>query len=103
MLPILACENAVGLSKISAPQIIAALDGILNNIASSLLEMPVSDAGGLHSFLLRRCVPAAVILRTVKPPPYEVGGSSWLGVALDLTVGYTLSSGLRRDRISARG
>jgi hypothetical protein len=45
MLPILACENAVGPSKISAPQIIAALNGFLNNIASSLLEMPVSDAG----------------------------------------------------------
>jgi hypothetical protein len=24
-----------------------------------------------------------ISLRTVKPPPHEVGGSSWLGVALD--------------------
>jgi hypothetical protein len=49
MLPIRACEKVVGPSKISAPQRIAALNGILNNIASSLLDMPVSDAGAQFS------------------------------------------------------
>ena len=66
--------------------------------------MPVSDAG-----VIAQSSPAgelvdqsAVVLRTVKPPPHEVGGSSWLEVVLDLTVGYLLSSKLRRDRIVAR-
>jgi hypothetical protein len=44
MLLILACENAVGPSKMSAPQMIADVNGFLNNIASSLLKIACSDA-----------------------------------------------------------
>ena len=104
MLPILACEKTVGPNKISAPQIIAALNGILNNIASSLLELPVSDAGMATQFSPagELVAQSAVVLRTVKPPPHEVGGSSWLEVELDLIVGYSLSSESKRDRTFAR-
>ena len=100
MLPILACENAVGPNKISTPQIIAALNGVLNNISSSLLELPVSNAGVATQFSPagELVAQSAVVLRIVKPPPHEVGGSSWLEVVLDLTVGCSLSSELKRDR-----
>ena len=44
--------------------------------------------------------PSALMLRTVKPPPHEVGGFSWLEVVLDLTAGYWLLSGLLVELIS---
>ena len=103
MLPIRACENAVGPSKISAPQIIAALNEFLNNIAS-LLELPVSVRHDRAVFSGWRTglAQSAVVLRTVKPPPHEVGGSSWLGVVLARFVGCWRLNELKPDRTFAR-
>ena len=55
--------------------------------------MPVSDAGMTTQFS-----PAGELAAQS-----EVGGSSWLEVALDLTSGYGLSSELKRGRTLARG
>ena len=67
--------------------------------------MPVRDAAWSRSFLVLEnwFAQSAVVLRIVKTPPHEVGGSSWLEVALDLIVSRRLSSELKRDRTLARG
>jgi len=65
--------------------------------------MPLSDAGVTTQFCpAGEVVRSAEILRIVKPPPHEVGGSSWLEVVLDQFVGYWLSSESERDRTGAR-
>jgi hypothetical protein len=66
--------------------------------------MPLRDAGVATQFSRAGELGCSVRSGTshVKPPPHEVGGSSWLEVVLALTVSYGLSSELRRGRTLAR-